>query len=351
MRPPEKWAASQNRDQPPPRKRPSRSKKLKANEADSQDSSLTSANAGSEESSRPCGNQEFPSGRSDRSQPQSDGKRTRAASDDMVRPALPEHPFLSEAAAAAALQKAIQSSPPKFPGSKHTPINLDDDVVSEPLRRLLFPSPRRPGQVLSLEPSIALVANSARSPDDCRVTDVQMNDKENRPLYATDIGERNLLKNKHPTTPASSASKRQSPKTPLGSSGSKTKAFLTSAAKRWCNDIGTSSRAESHSRGNGEMTPFSKHLSHLMSDANQSPTEGSDRALKLFGETLPDGSGMFAFSDFSAEDWTGLAMPSYDEGTYAFDDEAHQETSGPWSDSQQQLSSFDALMNGSPEYA
>ncbi|TKA34942.1 hypothetical protein B0A54_13905 [Friedmanniomyces endolithicus] len=49
----------------------------------------------------------------------------------------------------AALTRAVQSSPP-FRGSQHSPIEISD-TTPRPTRRLLFPSPRRDGEVKSLD--------------------------------------------------------------------------------------------------------------------------------------------------------------------------------------------------------
>ncbi len=53
-------------------------------------------------------------------------------------------------AAQAALRRAIQSSPAGLRGSKNSPIDIDPDLTPKPTRRLLFPSPRKDGEVKSL---------------------------------------------------------------------------------------------------------------------------------------------------------------------------------------------------------
>ncbi|TKX19220.1 hypothetical protein C1H76_8598 [Elsinoe australis] len=52
-----------------------------------------------------------------------------------------------------ALQRAIQSSPARFQGTQESPIELEDDLTPRPTRRLLFPSPRKDGEVKSLDDS------------------------------------------------------------------------------------------------------------------------------------------------------------------------------------------------------
>jgi hypothetical protein len=50
----------------------------------------------------------------------------------------------------AALARAVQSSPARFHGSQASPIEIDH-LTPKPTRRLLFPSPRRDGEVKSLD--------------------------------------------------------------------------------------------------------------------------------------------------------------------------------------------------------
>ncbi|KAK4988398.1 hypothetical protein LTR66_007335 [Elasticomyces elasticus] len=54
----------------------------------------------------------------------------------------------------AELQRAIQSSPVRFCGTQESPIELDaDESPNKPIRRLLFPSPRKDGETKSLDDS------------------------------------------------------------------------------------------------------------------------------------------------------------------------------------------------------
>ena len=50
----------------------------------------------------------------------------------------------------AALARAVQSSPVRYQGSQQSPIEIDE-LTPRPTRRLLFPSPRRDGEVKSLD--------------------------------------------------------------------------------------------------------------------------------------------------------------------------------------------------------
>jgi hypothetical protein len=57
---------------------------------------------------------------------------------------------MDAAAAEAALLRAIQSSPVRFHGTKYSPIELETELTPRPTRRILFPSPRKDGEVRSL---------------------------------------------------------------------------------------------------------------------------------------------------------------------------------------------------------
>jgi hypothetical protein len=50
-----------------------------------------------------------------------------------------------------ALQKAIQQSPARALGCKESPIDVEENISPQPTRRLLFPSPRKPGEFKSLD--------------------------------------------------------------------------------------------------------------------------------------------------------------------------------------------------------
>ncbi|KAF2278641.1 uncharacterized protein EI97DRAFT_465070 [Westerdykella ornata] len=69
----------------------------------------------------------------------------------------------AEPTALAALHRAIQSSPGVMIGSKTSPINVEADLTPKSTRRLLFPSPRKPGEFKSLSdrgPSISPFSKS-----------------------------------------------------------------------------------------------------------------------------------------------------------------------------------------------
>lgn len=73
---------------------------------------------------------------------------------------------LGQEAAAVAFQRAIQSSPAGLRGSKASPIDLDPDLTPKPTRRLLFPSPRKEGEMKSLALPATIPTELMRIVDD-----------------------------------------------------------------------------------------------------------------------------------------------------------------------------------------
>ena len=61
-----------------------------------------------------------------------------------------EDPQLDGTNAQAALFRAIQSSPAGLRGTKDSPIDVGEELTPKPTRRVLFPSPRRSGEIKSL---------------------------------------------------------------------------------------------------------------------------------------------------------------------------------------------------------
>lgn len=90
----------------------------------------------------------------------------------------------------AALQRAIQSSPARLMGTQESPIELEDDPTPKPTRRLLFPSPRKDGEVKSLDDSHIPISNGKQldgkvdiSMDDLFQIGTSTTDKENLPPF------------------------------------------------------------------------------------------------------------------------------------------------------------------------
>ncbi|KAF3009904.1 hypothetical protein E8E13_010884 [Curvularia kusanoi] len=73
------------------------------------------------------------------------------------------------AAAEAALERAIQSSPAGFRRSQDPSADVDPDLTPKPTRRLLFPSPRKSGEIKSLDSTPAAPVGPSKSLDSAPV--------------------------------------------------------------------------------------------------------------------------------------------------------------------------------------
>ncbi len=256
---------------------------------------------------------------------------------------------LKHAAAAAALTRAIQSSPPRFPGSKFSPIELDADVSPQPTRRLLFPSPRRSGEIKSLEiPEAGDHHSTAAGPPKRNSIDTNQaisSDKENLPPTEDneDDGLRHLFNgeetNVTPRTPKSESLRMDTfLRTP--SVGSRRKAltprgFLSSAAKRWRDGPETPSRVLSHGHQDvAEMTPFTAQLAQLISEANQqSPSKSHNPHLAMFDDQVPEDNSLLTFSDFSMEDFgTDITMTTSTPAFFSLYEDPVDSSEPLWSD-------------------
>ena len=148
MRPPEKWA----KPSAPATKRrgPYKRRKGKNGEAEPQSDIMTDAPQEAQGQTSPAREQDEPS--NDRAiQQLPPRKRQRASSvEPRVHSAADESQW-NGPAAAAAFRRAIQSSPPRLAGTANTPIEIDAELTPKPTRRLLFPSPRRQGEMKSLD--------------------------------------------------------------------------------------------------------------------------------------------------------------------------------------------------------
>ncbi|KAF2156584.1 hypothetical protein K461DRAFT_272635 [Myriangium duriaei CBS 260.36] len=200
----------------------------------------------------------------------------------------------------AALQRAIQSSPARFLGTQESPIELEDDLTPRPTRRLLFPSPRKDGEMKSLDDSSLPKGKAARALPDPFINMAYTADKENLPpLPAIDDDLAHLFdcspfktpSKSHISTPPSKSaafdplltpSRRpaaQQHRTPsrgmdafLPSFSSAEKKDLLSTPSRYMN-LALTSPARSVS---GPMTPFTRHLSQLLSDPSAPALDFSD---------------------------------------------------------------------------
>lgn len=348
MRPPEKWAgqtAAALRKEPAKRKRAPAKKKVAQLECKHQstDGLYLDSKAGHNPGQSSVPNE------AGQAQSRISGKQKRASSLGPQDITNADTQRLRHAAAAAALTRAIQSSPPRFPGSKSSPIELDADLSPQPTRRLLFPSPRKFGEIKSLEIP-APGCDDYKTVDAAKWNGIYTNpafssDKENLPPTEDD-GDDNLShlfngeeSNATPRTPSSgsllmdtilhtpSVSSRRKALTPKG--------FLSSAAKRWRTGPETPSRALSHGHPDvTEMTPFTAQLAQLISEANQqSPYRGHNRDLSVFEDHGTEENSLAMLSEFKLEDFEPeMQMNSSAPAFFSLYEEPADSSGALWND-------------------
>ncbi|KAK5687206.1 hypothetical protein LTS10_001344 [Elasticomyces elasticus] len=261
----------------------------------------------------------------------------------------------------AALSRAVQSSPVPFRGSQASPIEIGDITPDRPTRRLLFPSPRRSGEVKSLDdngqaslnatppagkgfaskPSSLLKVGVPAENTDVSVFDAFTFDKENMEpdldddlmqLFEGSPSAASKTPCKTPgMTPRSQhqfdqllktptpASRKRKPLTPNANAVNNASAalndFVTSPSSSRYFLRSTPSRQDRTpvraSQGvnviGADMTPFSRHLAQILSEANEGGAVGAftspSRAL--------DFSDLPAFSttpgkSLAEVDWSGM---------------------------------------------
>lgn len=229
-----------------------------------------------------------------------------------------------------ALTRAVQSSPGQDQGSQHSPIEVED-LTPQPTRRVLFPSPRREGEVKSLDDNGQVSLKSTVAPanavedlstarfkpgldiniqqTDTTAFDAFTFDKENMvPDLSLDDGDFSYLFNGSPInfktphkTPARaslqstpsrilrsamktpvSASRKRQPHEQVGNcaknpeynfddflvSPSSNRYFLRSTPSRLERTPGR----QSQNSGGNDVSPWSRHLAQMLSDANETTT-------------------------------------------------------------------------------
>lgn len=208
---------------------------------------------------------------------------------------LPTRRTMKTATAKAALQRAIQSSPPRFPGSRVSPIELDGEADSslKPTSRLLFPSPRKPGEVKSLDPSTDKQVSPLSRRKRLQMFDIE-GDKENiKPMLdgCDDFDHLFDERDKFLTTPKQGTHTTDILKTPSRSIKRTPLGSKSGHQRRYSNP-------ETPSRLLGQAaTPFSTKLSRLLSDAN----DGLDGNFSMspFTSQALENAGMFDFTDLN----------------------------------------------------
>ncbi|KAF2451818.1 hypothetical protein P171DRAFT_376264 [Karstenula rhodostoma CBS 690.94] len=247
--------------------------------------------------------------------------------DTQVRPVLQarsesaracEGPRLDEPTARAALERAFQSSPVGLrSGSKDTPIDLDGDLTPRPTRRLLFPSPRRLGEVKSLaDNNSSPRSNSSKTPKlSMHHQDVAMEDgdKENCPPPPdTEDDDLAHLFESPKITPTKGSSFEDLLKTPTP--GSRQRVPLT--PMRYADlSLTTPSKSSRTPRGNGRIatiapeTPFTRQLNDLLSDSMLSGSPSQNFDLSTFTTFTPGRNGVLHFGDFLQNDSMSSDLP------------------------------------------
>ncbi|TKA68366.1 hypothetical protein B0A55_07471 [Friedmanniomyces simplex] len=259
----------------------------------------------------------------------------------------------------AALTRAVQSSPVPFRGSQQSPIEISD-ITPKPTRRLLFPSPRRDGEVKSLDdngqaslnatppagkgftsrPASSLKVGVPVEDTNVNVFDAFLFDKENmEPGLELDDDLMHLFEGsptamfktprktpgKAGTTPLlqqrqldhllktpTPASRKRKPLSPNPNAANNATAvmndFMTSPSSSRYFLRSTPSRQDrtparaSQTTAANEMTPFSRHIAQMLSEASESAT----------GVAFPSPSRALDFSDLPAFSTPGKTLADMD---------------------------------------
>ncbi|KAF2087269.1 hypothetical protein K490DRAFT_65656 [Saccharata proteae CBS 121410] len=324
MRPREKW---ESKPKEPSRKR-GRPKKKKVND----DQPIPTSEVGHEPMSMLYTDQICPTDQPEHSEPmqiaqsveqqpeQQPTQRTnlpRASSAQPQRHRSSDSQGWDNAISNAALARAVNSSPVRMPGSQESPIDLEEGFTPKPTRRLLFPSPRKEGEVKSLGNSNS---NSGITLDK---TTVQANfvledrrtDKENHPP-ANEDGFDDLFEDGFPSTIHATPKPNKTPrplfnilKTPT-STRSKRAALTPKAGL----DDGANYLATTPSRSmnlnrlrntpKGVLTPFTAQMNDLFGTnggGNTSNNHGAGGGAMDFSSLMfnsPSGRSLVDFSDF-----------------------------------------------------
>lgn len=235
-------------------------------------------------------------------------------------------------AASAALRRAIQSSPARWIGTRHSPISLE---VDEPSRRLLFPSPRKDGSPKVLGDTIT---NVVQLPVNYDKDQLEAPNKENCPPITVDNeGDDEFLKMfeeemARPTTPVEKDIRQNPFKTPnrptprgRGINGSASKSGQKSSSNM-LHLTPTRTPRRSPRNHNTEMprrsprnieqefmSPFTASLNRIMSQADDHANSSPSRhEMGIDFENMPNLPLQNHENNFSLEDLfsTDVPMPS-----------------------------------------
>ena len=352
MRPREVWEKPQNGGDGK-RKRASSSKKQQTDSGSDQPANDTTGTANSyTNASSPA----YEGGQTDtlEAEPQLPVMKHRRASSAQLTSPQGKRTTMSDASALAALERAIKSSPHKFVGTQQVPIELGD-LTPQPTRRILFPSPTQ-----SQEARSKRISRAGSEKGDSRTKTVEDTtsrvpdsaNKENCPpasegVELDQLFEEDPFISARSTTPTPTSSGRAMVfKTPLRTPGRlppTTGDFFSSAAKALLRPTTTPKRTPNkHTEPLGEMSPFTAHLNHLLSEANN----GSPGSQSFDFPSLPSlhntpgrhiRSMDFDFSQFDSQDLlsTDVPMPSSPPAWFGvYEDPVEQGDDSMWVDFQ-----------------
>lgn len=253
-------------------------------------------------------------------------KHRRASSQHTISPQA-KHRIAEETSAVAALERAIRSSPHKFRGTEHVPIDVED-LTPQPTRRVLFPSPKLSEDARLTDNSVLNSSGRGRNQNSSKpfgLSNDNQADKENCPPVEDDGLDHLFTEDHHftrATTPTpTSSSRAHTFKTPRRSPNRlppTTGDFFSSTAKALLRAPTTPKSAPSKDiQPLGELTPFTAHLNQLLSDANND--NGSPGSRSFDFPSLPSLHNTpgrrtmdFDFSQFDSQDLlsTDVPMPS-----------------------------------------
>jgi hypothetical protein len=268
------------------------------------------------------------------SQPTNDGQRRGS-----IRPMKRINAMTSDAASAA-LRRAIKSSPARWAGTQHSPIDVEDDLGST--RRLLFPSPRKDGspKVLGeITTNVVTIATTFHSPKE-QMAEAQ--NKENCPpaieaddmdaellrLFEEEMAKGEILRPSTPTGKSPSANPFKTPTRQTPShrpiTRSVSRSIRSARSAKSPSELLMFARTPSRTPGTRRSprhhdhvfeSPFTATLNQLMSEANNQPSPAR-KCMELDFGTLPPLPNMPQNQNmdlnFSLEDFfsTDVPMPS-----------------------------------------
>ncbi|KAH6724294.1 hypothetical protein BKA61DRAFT_464164 [Leptodontidium sp. MPI-SDFR-AT-0119] len=257
-------------------------------------------------------------------------------------------------AASAALRRAIQSSPARWAGTQHSPIDIEEEEDMGSTRRLLFPSPRKdasPKVLGEVVANVAQIATDFRSPKDSMV-EVEGQNKENRPPAIEEddadaeflqLFEQEMTKGdevQRPSTPVQNSPAQNPFKTPTrptpshrpitrsvtrsarsakSNRSAKSPSQLLTFTRTPIRTPGSAARRMLSPRHNNGVfeSPFTATLNQMMSEANNQTSPIRNDGMELDFGNLPElpqlGQGHgHGDMNFSLEDFfsTDVPMPS-----------------------------------------